>query len=35
MDDVANYIPARISAIVMVLASFLCGLDWKTDGKSF
>ena len=35
MDDVVNYIPARISAIMMVLASFLCGLDWKNGWKIF
>lgn len=35
MDDLVNYIPARISAIVMVLASFLCGLDWKNAWKIF
>lgn len=35
MDDLVNYIPARISAIVMVLASFLCGLDWKNGWKIF
>ena len=35
MDDVVNYIPARISAIMMVLAAFLCGLDWKNGWKIF
>ena len=28
-DDVVNYIPARISAWLMILASFLCGLNGK------
>ena len=35
MDDVVNYIPDRISAIMMVLAAFLCGLDWKNGWKIF
>lgn len=35
MDDVVNYIPARISAIMMVLAAFLCGLDWENGWKIF
>lgn len=35
MDDVVNYIPARISAIMMVLAAFSCGLDWKNGWKIF
>lgn len=28
-DDVLNYIPARVSAYMMILASSLCGLDGK------
>ncbi len=28
-DDVLNYIPARVSAYLMILASYLCGLDGK------
>lgn len=27
LDDVLNFIPARISGIIMILASFLCGMD--------
>lgn len=29
LDDVANFIPARISAILMIVASVLTGLDFK------
>ena len=29
LDDVVNYIPARITCILFVIASFLCGKDWK------
>lgn len=29
MDDVFNYIPARISAVLMILAAYLCGLNGK------
>ncbi len=31
-DDAANYLPARLSGILMPLGAFLCGLDFK---KSF
>lgn len=29
LDDVVNYIPARITCVLFVTASFLCGKDWK------
>lgn len=29
LDDVLNYIPARLSAWLMILVSFLLGMDWK------
>lgn len=29
LDDVANYIPARICAVLIPAASFLCGYDFK------
>ena len=29
LDDVVNYIPARITCILFVIDSFLCGKDWK------
>lgn len=35
MDDVVNYIPARISALLMILASALCGRDWEHAWKIF
>ncbi|MEM1483787.1 adenosylcobinamide-phosphate synthase CbiB [Oscillospiraceae bacterium PP1C4] len=41
LDDVVNFIPARISALLMVCAAFLCGLDgrggyriWKRDRRN-
>lgn len=35
LDDVVNYIPARITALLMVLASFLDGLDGKNAWRIF
>jgi adenosylcobinamide-phosphate synthase len=29
MDDVLNFLPARICALFMVLAAALAGLDWR------
>ena len=29
LDDIVNFIPARISAIIMVVSAFLCGMDGK------
>ncbi|MEA4986829.1 MAG: adenosylcobinamide-phosphate synthase CbiB [Anaerovorax sp.] len=29
LDDVANYIPARVSALIMILASLILGMDYK------
>ena len=29
LDDVVNYIPARITCVLFVIASFICGKDWK------
>lgn len=33
LDDVANYLPARISGWLMVAASFICGMDGRTGGQ--
>lgn len=33
LDDILNYIPARISGIVMVLAACLLGYDWRNSFK--
>ncbi len=33
MDDIANYIPARITAILMVIASAILKLDWMNSLK--
>jgi adenosylcobinamide-phosphate synthase len=35
LDDVANFIPARISAILMIVASAVNGLDFKNAIKIF
>ncbi len=35
MDDVVNYIPARLAGLLMILASFLCGFDGKNAWKIF
>lgn len=29
LDDVVNYIPARLTLVFFVIAAFLCGKDWK------
>ena len=29
LDDVVNYIPARLILVLFVIAAFLCGKDWK------
>ena len=33
MDDIANFIPARLTAIFMSLGAFLCGMDGKNSLK--
>ena len=35
MDDVFNFIPARISAVLMIAAAFLCGFDGKNAWKIY
>lgn len=35
LDDVVNYIPARISAVLMVVAAFLTGMNGKNAWKIF
>lgn len=35
LDDVCNYIPARISAICMILAAFVLGMDGKNAVRIF
>ncbi len=35
LDDVWNFVPARLAALVTVLASFLCGLDGKNGWRIF
>ena len=29
LDDAVNYIPARVSAVLMILAAFFCKMDWR------
>lgn len=35
LDDAVNFIPARISAVFMILASFFLGMDFKNAVKIF
>lgn len=35
LDDAVNYVPARLSAVIMTLASFLCGMDGKRAWRIF
>jgi adenosylcobinamide-phosphate synthase len=35
LDDIINFIPSRISAIFMILASFICRLNSKQAWKIF
>ena len=35
MDDVVNFIPSRVSAVIMILATFLCRLNVKQAWKIF
>ena len=34
-DDIMNYIPARISALLMIAASYVCGFDGKNAAKIY
>ncbi|MEK7306152.1 MAG: adenosylcobinamide-phosphate synthase CbiB [Nitrospirota bacterium] len=33
LDDLANYLPARLSGLLIPIAAFLCGKDWKNSFK--
>lgn len=35
MDDIFNFIPARVSGLLMIAAAFLCGYDGKGAAKIF
>lgn len=35
LDDIVNYIPARIAGLLIVAASFFCGMDYKNAWKIF
>lgn len=33
IDDILNYLPARITGIIIVLASFILGMNWRNSYK--
>lgn len=35
LDDLVNYIPARLSALMMILASLFCGMDAKQAARIY
>ncbi len=35
LDDIANFLPSRLSALLMLLASMITGFDWKNGWKIF
>lgn len=35
LDDIVNYIPARISAVLMILAAYMTGMDGKNAARIF
>ena len=35
LDDVANFIPARLTGLFMVLGAWFCGYDWKNAFRIF
>lgn len=35
LDDAANFLPSRLSALLMVAAAFLSGLDWRRAWRIF
>jgi len=35
LDDIVNYIPARITALMMIFASLICNYDWKNSIKIY
>ena len=35
LDDIVNYVPSRISAVMMIIASRLCGMNSKNAWKIF
>ena len=35
IDDIANFIPARITGILIIISSFLLGFDYKNAKKIF
>lgn len=35
LDDAANFLPSRLSALLMVAAAFLSGLDWRGAWRIF
>ncbi len=35
LDDAANFLPSRISAVLMILGSYICGLDGKNAARIY
>jgi adenosylcobinamide-phosphate synthase len=35
LDDIANFIPARLSGVMAIIAAFIVRLDWKGSAKIF
>ncbi|MBQ4310798.1 MAG: cobalamin biosynthesis protein, partial [Oscillospiraceae bacterium] len=33
LDDVLNFLPSRLTALVMILSAFILGYDWKNAWK--
>jgi adenosylcobinamide-phosphate synthase len=35
LDDIVNYIPARLSGVIVILSACVLGLDWRRSAKIF
>ena len=35
LDDICNFVPARVSGVCMILAAYLCGMDGKGAARIF
>lgn len=34
LDDLANYVPARLASVILIVSSFICGADYKNALKT-